>query len=278
MFGQPAVSLPRAVLLKTHVAQQTSAFLAIYIPMSPSSQRQVVFHFHLFKNAGTSIDANLRRIFGDNFLEVELGGPADLFPAQDLFEILESRWLTRDRINVNSILSDDEALFETASKVVEDFPFIGVVERFRESLYLLNTILKQRSIPATFRVETENRSSNAEKSLSERLRMIKEMIGDELFLELQQANSLDMVDRYSVRLFTRTFGQSWLFRLTCKLSTRQVFSVFPVLLVTDLSRQTYTTTREAIQVEQYVTTGFSGRGEWPQLRHKLNGLAAGTRP
>lgn len=243
--------------------------------MHSSSQRQTIFHFHLFKNAGTSIDVNLQRIFGDNFLAVELGGPADLFPAQDLFEVLESRpeiravsshtmvlpvppregwqilpiiflrhpldrilsiymyeraqesdspgailakkwefpdyvagrlsspqdlilrnwqsrWLARDRVDVSHISSDDEALFETASRVIADFPFIGVVERFSESLHFLNSICAQRSIPATFRVEKENRSSNAEKSLSERLKMIREMIGDELFFELQQANSLDM--------------------------------------------------------------------------------------
>lgn len=243
--------------------------------MLPGSQRQIIFHFHLFKNAGTSIDANLRRIFGNRFLEIELGGPADLFPADELYEKLESRpeisavsshtmtlpiapregwdilpviflrhpldrilsiynyeraqesdspgavlakkwdfpdyvanrlstphdlilrnwqtrWLARDRIDVRNIFSDDELLFETASRVIEDFPFIGIVERFRESLYLLNKIVAQRSVTDTFRVETENLSVNAAKSLSERLGMIKEMIGDELFGELQQANAQDL--------------------------------------------------------------------------------------
>ena len=58
--------------------------------MHTGSIRDIIIHFHLFKNAGTSLDFNLRRIFAEQFLELELGGPIDLFEAGHLLPLLES--------------------------------------------------------------------------------------------------------------------------------------------------------------------------------------------
>ena len=36
-----------------------------------SDERTIILHYHLFKNAGTSVDAILKRIFGDRWVTRE---------------------------------------------------------------------------------------------------------------------------------------------------------------------------------------------------------------
>jgi hypothetical protein len=43
-----------------------------------STKRQVVIHYHFFKNAGTSIDQAFRQIFEERWIEVEVTQPRDL--------------------------------------------------------------------------------------------------------------------------------------------------------------------------------------------------------
>ena len=45
------------------------------------SKRPVIVHFHLFKNAGTSVDRILQRNFGDRWIEIE--GPNNKKLTQD---------------------------------------------------------------------------------------------------------------------------------------------------------------------------------------------------
>lgn len=243
--------------------------------MQADSIRDIIIHFHLFKNAGTSIDVNLRRIFGDQFLDLELGGPIDLFPASHLVRLLERNpgiraisshtltlpipsrdgwrilpiiflrhpvdrilsiytyergqdsdtpgalmakkwdfpeyvearlnmpedivlrnwqtgWLACDRLVKSNYSTDDEVLFDTASVVLKGLPFIGVVERFKDSLQLLNRVVYDRAIPAVFQMEKKNRSSIGTNSLTERLDLVRSMIGNDLYQRLEQANALDL--------------------------------------------------------------------------------------
>ncbi len=73
------------------------------------------------------------------------------------------------------------------------------------------------------------------------------------------------------------WGQSKISRPIVFTLTPIIFASFPVLVVTDSSRHTYTPFREVSRVEQYVTTEFLRCAERRQWRHDLNGMAAGTR-
>ena len=52
--------------------------------------RSIIVHFHLFKNAGTSVETILQRHFGKRFTRYEHGGPAETFPASVLIPYLEA--------------------------------------------------------------------------------------------------------------------------------------------------------------------------------------------
>ena len=54
------------------------------------SRRSIIVHFHLFKNAGTSVETILQRHFGDRFTRYEHGGAAETFPASVLIPYLEA--------------------------------------------------------------------------------------------------------------------------------------------------------------------------------------------
>ena len=92
-------------------------------------------------------------------------------------------------------------------------PFIGVVERFGDSLLLLNRVFYDRSIPAVFRMEKKNRSSIGTSSLPERLELIRSMVGKEIYQRLEQANALDLrlhrlaFDMVAARLASRPCDQ-----------------------------------------------------------------------
>lgn len=53
------------------------------------TRRSIIVHFHLFKNAGTSVETILQRHFGERFTRYEHGGAAETFPASVLVPFLE---------------------------------------------------------------------------------------------------------------------------------------------------------------------------------------------
>lgn len=53
-------------------------------------RRSIIVHFHLFKNAGTSVETILQRNFGGRFARYEHGGATDTFPASVLIPYLEA--------------------------------------------------------------------------------------------------------------------------------------------------------------------------------------------
>lgn len=237
--------------------------------------RKLIIHYHLFKNAGTSIDVNLRRTFGERFLELELGGPADLFTAEKLVQKLEENprvcavsshtivlplphrqdwsvlpiiflrhpldrilsmyryereqdsespgaalakkydfpdyvvsrlsdprdvvlrnwqtcWLAMNSVDINSFTKDDERLFELASRVIEELPFVGVVERFVKSLLVLNQICSDRALGIGFKVGHHNRSTGATGSVNQKSGGIQDMLDADIYEELRLANSMDI--------------------------------------------------------------------------------------
>ena len=237
--------------------------------------RKLIVHYHLFKNAGTSVDANLRRMFAEEFLEIEFGGPADIFGPDRLIQLFEEkqqicavsshtlglpvphrdnwlifpiiflrhpldriqsmyryenmqksdspgarlakkhnfadyvkarlsspddivirnwqvRWLARGMADFNSHSYADEKMYEMARIVTEQLPFLGAVERFPESLSVLNQAFSDQGISVDFKVEEKNRSPIMGETLSERLRVFRLLLGEQLYEELRQANSMDI--------------------------------------------------------------------------------------
>jgi hypothetical protein len=52
-------------------------------------KRNVIIHYHLFKNAGTAVDKILHKTFGKNWIKVEGEGPRGRVSSEDLSELLQ---------------------------------------------------------------------------------------------------------------------------------------------------------------------------------------------
>ncbi len=57
--------------------------------MSPS--RKIVVHYHLFKNAGTSVERALRQLFGDTLYQLETGSPGGILQAEEAEAFIDKR-------------------------------------------------------------------------------------------------------------------------------------------------------------------------------------------
>jgi hypothetical protein len=82
---------------------------------------------------------------------------------------------------------------ERATAAIESFPFVGLVERFDESLSKLETSL-QRLFP-NFRAQPFHRNAalSRQAALFDRLAEVSAMLGEELYGEICAANSDDLV-------------------------------------------------------------------------------------
>lgn len=246
--------------------------------------RVILFHFHLFKNAGTSIDAILKKNFRDKFVNKEFdfypykrninaviswirkekdkiafsSHTARLFDFTQLekegiklipiifvrhplvrihsaykferekqrniesFEpvlarnttfkgYIEVRWyLPNDHQTRNFHISrfsdmfyeEEGDMFSKALKALEHLTFVGLVEKFEESIKKLENIVKEYY--PDFKVENieENIQISPIVSIEERLKEIRKILG-KFYFKFEEANKMDIlfwekvVEKYS---------------------------------------------------------------------------------
>ena len=234
------------------------------------TNRNIIIHFHFFKNAGTSIESILRKNLQDRFLTHELGSATDSFPASDLLPLLEKNqdiaavsshtiffpapehpqmnifpivflrhpldrilsmynfelkqktgqaeaqltdetglveYIQARRVNPASFrlrnyqmwmlarkrapARDKQALFEVAKQQIESLPVVGVVEDFSESVRQLTQWLEPHFPGLDMQPEHENRSSAAHLNIEQRLDLLRDTVGSDLYEELESENALD---------------------------------------------------------------------------------------
>ncbi|MEM4934986.1 MAG: sulfotransferase family 2 domain-containing protein [Thermoplasmata archaeon] len=237
--------------------------------------RVILFHFHLFKNAGTSIDEILEKNFGDKWVAKEFpyhpynknislvidwirkekdkiafsSHTARLFKFKELekegiklipiifvrhplirihsaykFErekqkdiqafgpvlarntslkgYIEVRWyLPNDRQTKNfhihrfsDMFYDEEGDELTkAMKALEELPFVGLVEKFEESIKRLENLVKE--FYPDFKVENvrANVQIDPEVPLNERLNYLKKILGKKFYKKFEEANKEDIL-------------------------------------------------------------------------------------
>lgn len=235
------------------------------------SHRHIILHYHLFKNAGTSLDHILKENFKEGWHEHE--GPGPGWRAEDVTEyliqhpeivVLSShtallpppelpnttvypvifirhpidrirsiyefeRKQTADTEGARMAKQTDMAGYikwrlgrkgdrsirnfqayrlafavpesmdgrklsedERAMKALETLPFIGVVEKFDESLARLQDWLKPVFPHIEFKPTKANVTQSREMTLEERAAQLETEIGSSAFQDLVQANALDL--------------------------------------------------------------------------------------
>ena len=88
---------------------------------------------------------------------------------------------------------DTGSIEERAFQAVSDLPFIGMVEKFDKSINILQQLLAETSLSGTNIVAIrKNVWQNAEASLEKKLETLKKRVGNSLFSELEQINSIDL--------------------------------------------------------------------------------------
>jgi hypothetical protein len=80
-----------------------------------------------------------------------------------------------------------------AKMAVEQLPFVGLVERFSESLEQLENLLAEEGFEAIkLKPVEKNVSRRVSKSLEDKLAEINEQLGEEVFAKLVEANEVDL--------------------------------------------------------------------------------------
>jgi len=232
--------------------------------------RTVVFHYHLFKNAGTSLDAALREAFGDDaWAEREFRGPisanqkataewiethpeiqcfsshTSVLPCADIpgvtvfpvillrhpidriasaytFEAQQNAGTFGSTLARNTTLAgyietrlsmpgdhqcsefhayrlaegrpaSEGSLHDRALQVLEQLPFIGIVEEYGRSLSILESALTDAGFEnVALQNQQKNVSKGRKRLLDDKLQKIRSEIGDELFDRLIEANRTDL--------------------------------------------------------------------------------------
>ena len=237
-----------------------------------SETRSVLVHYHLFKNAGTSIERLLRDAFGDAWASWDRPEPGARISGAELQRWLEERpsiravsshqivpplprgnlrplpivflreplvrvrsaWLfewqkqlgldapkgtLREYIEsklvhentsvianfqVSRLANTDyeetrprlhrhnEALLPAACRFVDSLPFVGLVDRFADSLRLMQAACREPFPGFVVREHRENVLESSSDPLEARLERLRRDIGDELFDELCLRNRLDL--------------------------------------------------------------------------------------
>ena len=191
-----------------------------------NSSRCVILHYHLFKNAGTSLDNFLKENFADQWRNHESKSgkwqsenvgqylnqnrnlrvlsshkaqlPVPEVPETLVFPVLFVRHPI-DRVrsiyqfernqNVNSLGA------RMAKKLLQ---FIGLVEQFDESIENLLALLKPYFPEPAYTSRRDNVTQQAGTTLKDRLYNLQEQIGLKLYDELVQANELDLAIHRSI--------------------------------------------------------------------------------
>lgn len=252
--------------------------------------RQVIVHYHLFKNAGTTLDSLLQRKFGDKWVQFDgkkadsklgpqelrrfidnhpevmavsshhgrppfpeisdgvviplvfLRHPLDRVGSVYAFEHRQARGsrgaefaanhtfveYVRWRLDMgpHGVITNFHALFLLGtldatrrpirlSEVPEAidrlsaFNFFGLVERFADSMTLLQAEMRKTVGPLDTNYKQRNQSVGRRATLAERLDDMRAALGDSLWAELCERNQVDMeiYDR-ACALFDRRFAKS----------------------------------------------------------------------
>lgn len=86
----------------------------------------------------------------------------------------------------------NDYLLMAASSVVRELPVIGVVDQFNESIKQLQAWLAPNFTGLSMRPVHRQRGGPAGMSLDDRVQYLKSEIGEELFLRLEEENSVDL--------------------------------------------------------------------------------------
>lgn len=88
--------------------------------------------------------------------------------------------------------SDDKALFGQASKPLNRLPVVGVVDEFDESIRQLSRWLSPYFTGLGFRPVRKNRTSPISSRMEDRIKSLRDRIGDDLFERIKRENELDL--------------------------------------------------------------------------------------
>ncbi|MEW6133628.1 MAG: hypothetical protein AB1591_10780 [Pseudomonadota bacterium] len=267
----PAGKLADALPAKAAARARARQALASDEPAAAQTPRNLVLHYHIFKNAGTSLDQILKQNFKTGWLEQEGPNPGwrpesiaefiqqhpeilvlsshtallppPVLPGLTVYPIVFVRHPI-DRIRSiyeferKQIAETDGARMakqtdlagyikwrlnrpgdrairnfqayrlafampavhegrklgeeERALKAVETLPFVGVVEKFDESLAKLQAWLRPVFPEIDLKPTKANITQKGETTLESRLQEIRKTIGDDLYAELLKANELDL--------------------------------------------------------------------------------------
>ncbi|MCS7200421.1 MAG: sulfotransferase family 2 domain-containing protein [Caldimicrobium sp.] len=237
--------------------------------------RVILFHFHLFKNAGTSVDEILKRNFGDKWVTKEF--PFDLY-RENISEVIEwirdeedkiafsshtarlfkfwelekegikiipiifvrhpivrihsaykfEREVQKDIESLETVIArntslkgyveirwflpndhqtrnfhvarfsdlffeEDGSFLDKALKSLEILPFVGLVERFEESIKKLEILIKEYYPEFKAEVVYENVHIGINISLEDRLKMIEKEVGESFYKKMVEVNRDDII-------------------------------------------------------------------------------------
>lgn len=90
-YPSPEMNVDVANELVTTCQSIASATSRGYQSKKPEGNRHILIHFHIFKNAGTSIDRSLQECFGNGWLPLDPEKNEEVFTLDDISEQIESR-------------------------------------------------------------------------------------------------------------------------------------------------------------------------------------------
>ena len=254
-----------------------------------ANTRSVIVHYHLFKNAGTSVESLLRQSFGtawkswdqpesgakisgqqlQQWLEsnpriravsshqlipptprgnfhvtpiVFLREPLSRVRSAWLFEWQKQQGLTEPKGALTDYIEEkfkqqntsvianfqvsrlsneqynnvvqrlhryNHGLLPAACRFIDSLPFVGLVEKFSESLQLLDQCVRSRFPDLVVKEHRENVTDASTKSVEQRIEELRKDIGNDLFDELCVRNRLDMqLYSYALGRFVTQVEQS----------------------------------------------------------------------
>lgn len=238
--------------------------------------RQIIIHYHIFKNAGSTVDHMLEQTFGDRWANFDKNIPTGRINAAELADFIQAnpelaavsshqanlpppeipdveiipvlflrnpldrvrsvyeferhqgiksgpisrgaehaarlsfhdylRWRFDSTLNgvvhnhqtvwmihhpryQRHPITDDE--FELAWSRLKEMPFIGLVERFDDSIALLQRLLAKRGINFATEYQAQNQNEKREADLGKRLALMRAELGEQMWLEVVARNQFD---------------------------------------------------------------------------------------
>lgn len=103
--------------------------------------RRVLIHYHIFKNAGTSIDRSLSDFFGDSWTQLEGSNPHDVIDSKRLLRYLECNTNIKA---VSSHLARPPLPFEGS------LPIVMIREPLARAISVFNFLKRDKSQPSSY--------------------------------------------------------------------------------------------------------------------------------